>query len=429
MAVAAKSAYHLLAKPAGAACNLGCQYCFFLSKENLYLARESPLMPDDVLETYIRQLMESSFGPQVEVSWQGGEPMLRGIDFFRRSVALANKCRRPDLRVLHTIQTNGTLIDDEWAKFFKQNGYLVGVSIDGPRELHDAYRVTKSAEGSFDDVIRGWNCLRKHKVDANILCTIHAANADHPLEVYRFFRDELKAEYIQLIPIVERATPETIGLANRGWGGLRGADRPLYTQTGNLVAKRSVKADKFGKFLIAIFDEWVKRDVGKVFVVTFDVALGSWLGQHNSCIVSPTCGASLVMEHNGDVYSCDHYVEPDHRLGNVRQTPLADLVLSEKQQRFGQAKYDTLPQYCRKCPVLFACYGECPRNRFIETPTGEAGLNYLCEGYKAFFQHIDGSMRSMADLVRKGRYADEIMALQRSRSRAPPEPGEATRHA
>ncbi len=242
----ARSAYHLLAKPAGAACNLGCQYCFFLSKENLYPARESPLMPDDVLETYIRQLMESSFGPQVEVSWQGGEPMLCGIDFFRRSVALANKYRRPDLRVLHTIQTNGTLIDDEWAKFFKQNGYLVGISIDGPRALHDAYRVTKGADGSFDDVIRGWNYLRKHKVDANILCTIHAANADHPLDVYRFFRDELKAEYIQLIPIVERATPETIALANRGWGGLKGSDRPLYTQTGNLVTDRTAEFAKIG---------------------------------------------------------------------------------------------------------------------------------------------------------------------------------------
>ncbi len=223
----AKSAYHLLAKPAGAACNLGCQYCFFLSKENLYPARESPLMPDDVLETYIRQLMESSFGPQVEVSWQGGEPMLRGIDFFRRSVALANKYWRPGLRVLHTIQTNGTLIDDEWAKFFKQNGYLVGVSIDGPRDLHDAYRLDKRGEGSFDDVMRGWRCLQRHKVDANILCTVHAANADHPLEVYRFFRDELEARYIQLIPIVERATEETIALANQGWGGLKGADRPL----------------------------------------------------------------------------------------------------------------------------------------------------------------------------------------------------------
>ncbi len=410
--MAPKSAYHLLAKPAGAACNLGCQYCFFLSKENLYPARESPLMPDDVLEAYIKQLMASSFGPQIEVAWQGGEPMLRGIDFFRRSVALAEKYRPPGMRVLHTIQTNGALIDDEWAKFFKANNYLVGVSIDGPKRLHDAYRVTKGGEGSFDDVVRGWNILQKHKVDANILCTIHAANAGHPHEVYRFFRDELKAGYIQLIPIVERATPETIALANRGWGGLKGSDRPLYTQTGHLVTDRSVKADQFGDFLIAIFDEWVKRDVGKVFVVTFDVALGSWLGQHNSCIVSPTCGASLVMEHNGDIYSCDHFVEPEHLIGNVRKTPLGDLVLTEKQRRFGDAKYDTLPKYCRECPVLFACYGECPRNRFIATPDGERGLNYLCEGYRAFFQHIEKPMQTMADLVRTGRYADEIMAVQ-----------------
>ncbi len=408
----AKSAYHLLAKPAGAACNLGCAYCFFLSKENLHPARESPLMPDDLLETYIKQLMELSFGPQVEVAWQGGEPMLRGLDFFKRSVALAEKHRPPGMRVLHTIQTNGTLIDDEWARFFKANNYLVGVSVDGPRALHDANRIDTQGRGSFDDMVRGWTTLQKHGVDANILCTIHAANADQPLDVYRFFRDELKARYIQLIPIVERATVETIALANRGWGGMKGSDRPLYTQMGSLVTDRSVKARQFGRFLIALFDEWVKRDVGQVFVVTFDVALGSWLGQHNSCIVSPTCGASLVMEHNGDVYSCDHYVEPDHLVGNVGKTPLGDLVASEKQRRFGDAKHHTLPQACRKCPVLFACYGECPRNRFLTTTDGEGGLNYLCEGYKAFYQHIEKPMQTMADLVRKGRYADEIMAME-----------------
>jgi uncharacterized protein len=403
--------YHLLAKPAGAACNLGCQYCFFLSKENLYPARESPLMTDGVLETYIRQLMQSSPGPQVDVAWQGGEPMLRGLDFFRRSVELAEKYRQPHQRVLHTIQTNGTLIDDEWAQFFKQHNYLVGISIDGPRALHDAYRVTKRNQGSFDDVLRGWRCLQKHNVDTNILCTIHAANAHHPLDVYRFFCDELGARYIQFIPIVERATPETIALANQGWGGLKGSDRPLYTQSGSLVTERTVKAERFGKFLIDIFDEWVARDVGSVYVITFDVALGSWLGQHNACIISPTCGNALVLEHNGDVYSCDHYVEPGHLLGNVCRTPLKNLVTSEKQRRFGQAKYDTLPDYCRKCPVLFACYGECPRNRFIKTPDGHDGLNYLCEGYKAFFLHIDKPMRIMADLVRRGRNADEIMTL------------------
>jgi len=205
---------------------------------------------------------------------------------------------------------------------------------------------------------------------------------------------------------------ETIDLANQGWGGQHGTDRPLYTQSGNLVTERTVTAAQFGSFLIGIFDEWVQRDVGKVFVTTFDVALGSWMGQHNSCAVSPTCGNALVLEHNGDVYSCDHYVEPEHLLGNVRRRPLKTLVASEKQRRFGQAKSDTLPEYCRQCPVQFACYGECPRNRFIETPTGEAGLNYLCEGYKAFFTHIDQPMRQMADLLRHGRYADEIMQTQ-----------------
>jgi uncharacterized protein len=401
--------YHLLAKPAGAACNLGCKYCFFLSKENLYGERESPLMDEAVLETYLRQLMESSPGPQVDVAWQGGEPMLRGLDFYRRSVELAEKYRQPHQRILHTMQTNGTLIDDEWAAFFKQHGYLVGLSVDGPREMHDAYRIDKQGRGSFDAVIRGWNILRRHDVDTNILCTVNAANQHHPIEVYRFFRDELQAQYIQLIPIVERATEQTVAFANKGWGGHRGKDRPLYRQEGSLVTDRSVSAEGFGRFLIGVFDEWILRDVGKVFVTTFDVALGSWLGQHNACIVAPTCGSALTMEHNGDVYSCDHYVEPGHRLGNVRETPLRHLVTSEQQRRFGQAKFDTLPRHCRECPVLFACYGECPRNRFIATPDGEAGLNYLCAGYKAFFLHIDQPMRAMADLIRQGRHADEIM--------------------
>jgi uncharacterized protein len=401
--------FHLLAKPAGAACNLGCQYCFFLSKEHLYAERESPLMDEALLDTYLRQLFDSSPGPQVDVAWQGGEPMLRGLDFYRRSVALAEKYRRPHQAVLHTMQTNGTLIDDEWAAFFKQHGYLVGVSIDGPREMHDTYRIDKKGQGSFDDVIRGWNILRRHGVDANVLCTINAANEAHPLEVYRFFRDELQAQVIQLIPIVERATEQTIDFADRGWSGQRGVDRPLYRQEGSLVTRRTVSAQAFGRFLVAVFDEWVRRDVGTIFVTTFDVALGSWLGQHNACVVAPTCGAALAMEHNGDVYSCDHYVEPGYKLGNVKQTPLASLVTSEQQRRFGQAKFDTLPRYCKECPVLFACYGECPRNRFIDTPDGEGGLNYLCAGYKAFFQHIDAPMKRMASLVREGRYADEIM--------------------
>ncbi len=402
--------YHLLAKPVGAACNLGCKYCFFLSKENLYDERETSKMSDSLLESYIAQLMASSPGPQVEIAWQGGEPMLRRLDFYKRSVALAEKYRKPHHRtVLHTIQTNGTLVDDEWAAFFKANNYLVGLSIDGPRAMHDAYRIDKRGKGSFDDVVRGWRCLRSHDVDVNILCTIHAANAEHPLEVYRFFRDELQARYIQLIPIVERATEQTIALANQGWGGLKGRDRPLYRQEGDRVTDRTVTAEQFGRFLIGVFDEWVRRDVGKVYVTTFDVALGSWIGQHNACVVAPTCGMALALEHNGDVYSCDHFVEPDYRLGNLHRTPIATLVTSEKQRRFGQNKFDTLPKYCKECPVLFACYGECPKNRFIRTPDGEPGLNYLCAGYRAFFEHVDNPMKIMAGLLRAGRYADEIM--------------------
>jgi len=407
--LATSSPFHLLAKPAGAACNLGCRYCFFLSKENLYPKRESPLMDDALLDNYLRQLMGSSPGPQVQVAWQGGEPMLRGLDFYRRSVELAKRYRQPHQAVLHTMQTNGTLIDDEWAAFFKAHGYLVGLSIDGPREMHDAHRIDRRGHGTFDAVRRGWDTLRRHGVDTNVVCTIHAANQDHPLEVYRFFRDELQAQYIQLIPIVERATERTIAFANQGWGGYRGVDRPLYRQEGSIVTARSVSADAFGRFLSVIFDEWVRRDVGRVFVTTFDVALGSWLGQHNACVVAPTCGAALTMEHNGDVYSCDHYVEPEYRLGNLKQAPLATLVASEQQRRFGQAKFDTLPRYCKECPVLFACYGECPRNRFIETPDGEPGLNYLCAGYKAFFQHIAAPMEAMADLLRQGRPAEDIM--------------------
>jgi uncharacterized protein len=399
----------VLAKPTGAICNLDCSYCFFLSKEELYPGSRFR-MGDDLLTEYLRQLLESHRTPEVTVAWQGGEPTMMGLDFFRRAVDLVARLTRPGQRVEHTMQTNGTLIDDAWAAFFKQNNYLVGLSIDGPQAMHDAFRITKQGTGSFDEVIRGWNILRKHEVDVNVLCTIHAANAGHPLEVYRFFRDELKAQYIQLIPIVERATPETIDIANDGWGGQRGRDRPLYRQEGSLVTKRSVTAEQFGSFLIGIFDEWVKRDVGNVYVTTFDVALGSWMGQHNLCIVAPTCGDALVMEHNGDVYSCDHFVEPDYKLGNITDTPLGTLVASERQRRFGSHKYQSLPRYCKECPVLFACYGECPRNRFIKTPDGEDGLNYLCAGYKAFFTHINPSMRTMAGLLRQGRFADEIMA-------------------
>lgn len=403
--------YHLLAKPTGATCNLDCKYCFFLSKDSLY-PNERTRMADDVLETYIQQRLDSVDDPEINIAWQGGEPTLMGLDFFRRSVSYVGKHRRPGQSVLHTIQTNGLLLDDEWCAFFKEHNFLVGLSVDGPQAMHDAYRVDKRGGGSFHRVMRAWEALRRNEVDFNVLCTVHAANARHPLEVYRFFRDEMQAEFMQFIPIVERTTPELLPIANQGWGERPGGARPIYLQRGGLVTERSVGAEPFGRFLSAIFDEWVTRDVGKVFVQTFDVALGSWVGQHNLCIFSPTCGNALALEHNGDVYSCDHFVEPGYLLGNIRKTHMMKLVASDAQRRFGQDKFDSLPQYCRDCEVLFACYGECPRNRFISTPDGEPGLNYLCAGYKQFFKHIDQPMRTMANLIRQGRYADEIMQTQ-----------------
>jgi uncharacterized protein len=408
-----RTAFHLLSKPTGATCNLDCKYCFFLSKEMLYPG-DRFRMSDQMLETYIRQLLEAQPSDEVSVAWQGGEPTLMGLDFFKRSIEYVEKYRKPGQGILYTMQTNGTLLNDEWCTFFKQHNFLVGLSVDGPKKMHDVYRVNKGGAGSFDQVMRGWDLLRKHEVDINILCTIHAANADHPIEVYRFFRDQLQTKFMQFIPIVERTTEDFLPLANLGWGDRPGSDRPLYTQRGGLVTERSVGAAQFGRFLIAIFEEWVHRDVGNVFVQTFDVALGSWLGQHNLCIFSPTCGSALALEHNGDLYSCDHYVEPNYRLGNIRETPMRELVDTEKQRAFGQHKLSTLPKYCRECEVLFACYGECPRNRFIMTPDGEPGLNYLCAGYKAFFNHIEPAMKTMAGLLRQGRSAEEIMRMHSS---------------
>jgi uncharacterized protein len=406
----APPAFHLLAKPTGAVCNLDCKYCFFLSKEMLYPGSRFR-MADELLETYIRQLLESHQVPEVNVAWQGGEPTLMGLDFFKRSVEYAEKYRRPNQQVVYTIQTNGTKLDDDWCAFFKEHNFLVGISIDGPRQLHDTYRVNKGGQGSFDQVMRGLDFLKKHQVDFNILCTVHAANQDHPLEVYHFFRDELGAQYLQFIPIVERASQETLPLANQGWSERPGGERPLYIQDGDLVTGRSVGAGQYGLFLSAIFDEWVRRDVGKVFVNMFDVALGSWVGQHNLCIFAPTCGNALALEHNGDLYSCDHFVEPDYLLGNIQETHMIELIASDQQRKFGQDKQDSLPRYCRECEVRFACNGGCPRNRFIETPDGESGLNYLCAGYKLFFNHINRPMGIMADLLRRGRYADEIMNI------------------
>ncbi|MGC9336310.1 MAG: anaerobic sulfatase maturase [Anaerolineae bacterium] len=405
----APPAFHLLVKPTGAVCNLDCKYCFFLSKETLYPGSNFR-MTDQVLEAYIQQLLEAHRVPEVIVAWQGGEPTLMGVDFFRRSVEMVEAYKKPGQQIQYTIQTNGTLLDDEFCTFLKEHRFLVGLSVDGPRDLHNAYRVNKAGQGSFDQVMRGWECLEKHGVEVNILCCVHAANADHPLEVYLFFRDDLGAQFLQFIPIVERVTPETMPLADRGWSQQPGGDRPLYTQDGHMVTRRSVKPRQYGSFLIGVFEEWVRRDVGRVFVQTFDTALAHWLGEPAGlCIFQETCGLALALEHNGDLYSCDHFVEPAYLLGNILETPLIELVASQQQQKFGLDKRDTLPGTCRKCDVRFACHGECPRNRFLKTPDGQDGLNYLCAGLKLFFHHVDEPMRVMAGLLRQRRAPAEIM--------------------
>jgi uncharacterized protein len=385
-------AFHIMAKPSGSACNLRCDYCFFLKKEKLYPGSNFR-MPDEVHEAYIRQLFEAHQVPRVTVAWQGGEPTLMGLDFFRRSIELQKKYRKPGTRIENTFQTNGILLNEAWCRFFQENGFLIGLSMDGPGELHDFYRKDRGGQGTFDRVLKAARLLQEHKVEFNILCTVNRKNADHPLKVYRFFRDELGAQYIQFIPIVERENESGF-------------------QEGNRVTDRSVRPDQWGRFLKEIFDEWVKRDVGRTFVLNFDGALAGWLGRAGTvCIFGPTCGLGMALEHNGDLYSCDHFVEPDYYLGNILKTPLIDLVSSEKQRKFGNDKRDLLPRYCRECEVRSICNGECPKNRFVEAPDGEPGLNYLCSGYKAFFHHADKPMRIMAELIRKGRQAEEVMGI------------------
>ncbi|MBM3675583.1 MAG: anaerobic sulfatase maturase [Actinobacteria bacterium] len=395
--------FHVLAKPSGPICNLDCSYCFFLAKEALYPG-DRFRMSDAVLDAYVRQLLESQQASEVTVAWQGGEPTLMGIDFFRRALDLVGRHRRPGQVVHHTIQTNGTLLTEEWCELLREHEFLVGISIDGPAELHDAYRVDKKGAPTFERVIRGLDLLRAHDVEWNVLCTVHAANQDHPLDVYRFFRDELDACHMQLIPIVEREDAD----------GFQGKER---------VTERSVDPDAWGRFLVAVFDEWVRRDVGTVFVQMFDAALASWYGVPPAlCIFNETCGNALALEHNGDLYSCDHFVDPGHLVGNIMQTHMVELIASPEQRAFGAAKRDTLPRYCRVCDVRFACQGECPKNRFARAPDGELGLNYLCTGYKTFFTHVDGCMRLMADALRRGGSADEVMRILASAPRNEPCP-------
>lgn len=401
--------FHLLAKPSGATCNIDCTYCFFLSKEALY-PNERSRMSEATHEAYIRQLLESHGSSPVTVAWQGGEPTLMKLEFFRRSIELVEKFRQPGQEIQHTFQTNGLLLDDDWCAFFKQHDFLVGLSVDGPRELHDAYRVDRRGKGTFDLVMRGWNRLRWHDVDVNILCTVNAANEAHGRDVYRFFRDELGAKWIQFIPIVERASAETLLAANQGWSATPGHKRPLYTQDGNLVTERSVGAEHYGDFLIDVFEEWLRHDVGEVFVQLFDVTLEACFGRHLLCVHAPTCGDAPALEHNGDLYACDHFVEPRFKLGNIHEAHMLALLDSPAQRRFGLAKHDTLTGQCQSCDVRNWCNGGCPKDRFVLSRDGEPGHNYLCAGLFKFFQHVGPTVGVMARLLRENRAPADIMA-------------------
>lgn len=392
MSDTAPPAFHVMAKPTGARCNLRCDYCFFLEKSALYPGSDFR-MTDEVMESFVRQTIAAQQVPFVTLAWQGGEPTLMGLDFFRRALETERDALPDGWAVERTIQTNGTLLDDEWAAFLAQNEILVGLSLDGPRDLHDAYRHDGTGHSVFDRVEAAARLLQKHGAEFNVLCTINAANASRPLDVYRYFRDDLGARYLQFIPIVEVATPPADGLAGT-------------------VTERSVPSLAYGEFLSAIFDEWVRNDVGEMFVQFFDGVLAAHLRGYSSlCVLRPTCGEGVALEHNGDVYSCDHFVDEPYLLGNIMETPIGELVRSDKQRAFGEAKRDTLPGYCRECEFLFACNGECPKNRIALTPGGEPGLNYLCEGLKHFFAHTDRHMKTLATLLREGRAADQIMAM------------------
>jgi serine-type anaerobic sulfatase-maturating enzyme len=419
MAAISTPPFHVLTKPVGPICNLDCKYCFYLEKEVLYPDTAKWAMPADVLESYIQQYIQQQNTDVIHFAWQGGEPTLLGVDYFRNVIALQAKYA-DGKRIENAFQTNGVLLNDDWGSFFAENNFLVGISVDGPRELHDAYRVDKGGQPTFDRVMRGVSFLKKHSVAFNTLTTVHRKNSYNPLEVYRFLK-ESGSGYMQFIPIVERISTHTTqdGMV---------LVSPSFSDRAR-VSDWSVEPVQFGRFLSTIFDEWVRNDVGKTFVQLFDVSLEMWLGMDASlCIFRKTCGSALAVEHNGDLYSCDHFVYPENRLGNIMQQAMGEMVESPQQIQFGQAKNDTLPKYCRDCEVRFACNGECPKHRFATTPDGEAGLNYLCAGYKKFFTHIDPYMQFMAAQLRQQRAPANVMEWVRMRDAAASQSGKPGRN-
>ena len=372
----AKPLYVML-KPAGAHCNLACKYCYYLEKNNLYQNSHRHLMTDEMLEQFTREYIEAQTMPQVLFTWHGGEPLMRSIDFYKKALALQKKYAHGK-QIDNVIQTNGTLLTDEWCEFFAKNHWLVGISIDGPQEYHDHYRVTPAGKPSWEKVMQGISLLKKHRVEWNAMAVVNAYNAEHPLEFYHFFRDN-GCQYLQFTPIVERLTEHEDG---RTLASLAD-DREIP------LADASVTPAQWGNFLCTIFDDWVRHDVGKMFVEIFDCTLANWMGVlPGICAYSKECGHAGVMEHNGDVYSCDHFVFPEYKLGNIRDQSLIDMLYGEKQQAFSRLKHTSLPRQCKECDMEFACHGECPKNRFEKDKYGEPGLNYLCQGYYQYYSYV-----------------------------------------
>jgi uncharacterized protein len=402
--------FHILTKPIGPICNLDCKYCFYLEKEKLYPSGQSWRMDDEVLDSYIRQYIQQQDVPEIFFAWQGGEPTLLGVDYFRRAVELQRKYANGK-SIQNVLQTNGTLLDDEWCEFFARERFLIGLSIDGPRDLHDRYRVDKKQQPTFDSVIAGLNLLKKHRVEFNTLTVVNRANSQRPLDVYRFLKQINPNGYLQFIPLVERApAPGPLHILNLDF-----AEPPIPGQSpdpNSPVTSWSVEASAYGNFLCTIFDEWIRHDVGTTFVQHFDVALRQWMGmQPGICVFAEKCGQAMAVEHNGDLYSCDHYVYPRYKLGNLLNDSLRHMADSPEQTKFGSDKLDTLPDYCMKCEVRFACNGECPKHRFIQTPDGQDGLNYLCPAYKQYFTHITPYMNTLRDLLLSNQPASAIMQM------------------
>ena len=397
--------FQVMAKPIGPRCNLDCTYCYYLEKEHLYEGTKRFRMSEDVLETYIRDYIAAQAhapSPEIWFNWQGGEPTMLGLDYFHHIVALQTRFAPAGKTIRNAIQTNGTLIDGDWARFLKQERFLVGLSLDGPAAIHDQYRTDRAGRPSFAAVMAGLEQLRKHDVDFNILTVVHRDNATRPLEVYRFLK-EIGAEFIQFIPIVERSSD-----------GKNLAAAPQIDEDGirYQVTPWSVLPRTYGSFLTTIFNEWVANDVGRIFVQFFDLQLGLFMGAPASlCWFAETCGQGLAVEHNGDLYACDHYVYPEYRLGNITHTPIGELANSDRQVRFGEEKRSSLPEQCRRCDVRFACHGGCPKHRFLTAKDGEAGLNYFCRSIKHFLKHAGPTLQTMSALVKAGHPASDIMTL------------------